>query len=105
MISPTDGSIWIPIIATMKIFRPVNRNFARATAAKKASTVESATVTNTMIRLFFTFAQKYGRWIASVKCWMVGLSGNQVGVRLLIWSVGLNAVEIIQKTGMTTMTN
>src|SRR5262245_57384139 len=99
MIRPTDGSIWIPIIATMKIFRPVKRNFAGATAAKKASTVEKRTVTSTMIRLFFTFAQKYGRWIASLKCWIVGSSGNQVGFGLLILSVGLNAVEIIQKTG------
>ena len=34
--------------------------------------------------------------IASRKCDSVGWSGNQVGVRLLISSSGLNAVETIQ---------
>ena len=68
MISPACGSIWIPIISTMKIFRPVKRNFASATAARNASTIESATVTLTMIRLFLTPSQKNGRLIASRKC-------------------------------------
>ena len=57
-----------------------------------------------MIRLFLTSVQKYGRWIASVKWSSVGCSGNQVGVRLTIWSFGLNAVEIIQNTGNTITT-
>ena len=35
----------------------------------------------------------------------VGWKENQVGVRLLISSSGLNAVEIIQKTGKTMIAN
>ena len=57
-----------------------------------------------MIRLFFTSVQKNGVWIASRKCVTVGWSENHVGVRLLIWSSDLNAVEIIQKTGKTITT-
>jgi hypothetical protein len=60
----------------------VNRYFARATAARNATTIESATTAPTTIRLFFTVSQKYGRAIASRKCWSVGLVGNQVGERL-----------------------
>ena len=86
----------IPIISTMKIFRPVKRNFASATAATNASTIESSTVASTMIRLFLTASQKCGRFIASRKCDMVGSVENHVGVRLLISSSGLNAVETIQ---------
>ena len=67
MISPACGSMRIPIMRTMKIFRPVKRNFASATAARKASTIESATATDTTIKLFFTLDQKYGRLIASRK--------------------------------------
>ena len=59
--SPTWGSIRMPIIRTMNGFRPVKRYLASATAARNASTIESATVTLTMIRLFFTFSQKNGR--------------------------------------------
>ena len=86
MISPACGSIWMPIIRTMKTLRPVKRNFASATAARKASTIESATVTLTMIRLFSTSFQKNGRSIASRKCSSVGCSGSHVGVSRLIWS-------------------
>ena len=46
-----------------------------------------------------TSAQKNGLWIAAPKCDSVGWSGIQVGVSAKIWSSGLNAVEIIQKTG------
>ena len=67
MISPACGSMRIPIIRTMKIFRPVKRNFASATAARKASTIAAATVTETMMRLFLTLDQKYGRFNASRK--------------------------------------
>ena len=52
-----------------------------------------------------TSCQKYGRLIASRKCASVGWSGTHVGVRLTISSSGLNAVEIIQKTGNTITTN
>ena len=95
----------MPIISTMKSLRPVKRYFASATAARNASTIEIATATRTMIRLFFTESQKNGRWIASREvrerrpC-----TDDHVGVRLLIWSSGLNAVEIIQKTGKTMTT-
>ena len=68
MISPACGSIWIPIIRTMNSLRPVKRYFASATAARNASTIETTTVTITMIRLFLTSSQKYGRSIASRKC-------------------------------------
>ena len=57
--SPACGSMRIPIIRTMTILRPVKRNFARATAARKASTIAAATVTETRMRLFFTLDQKY----------------------------------------------
>ena len=72
MIRPACGSIWIPITSTMKSLRPLKRYFASATAARNASTIEIATVTVTMIRLFLTSSQKYGLWIASRKCWSVG---------------------------------
>ena len=58
MISPAGGSIWMPIISTMKIFRPVKRYFASATAARNASTMPSPTVTLTTIRLLTTAFQK-----------------------------------------------
>jgi hypothetical protein len=35
MISPTCGSIWIPISRTMNTSRPVKRNFESATAAEE----------------------------------------------------------------------
>ncbi len=76
--------------------RPVKRNFARATAARNASAIESATATQTTIMLFFTPSQKYGRSIASRKCLSVGWSGNHVGVSETISSSGLNAVVTIQ---------
>ena len=81
--------------------RPVKRYFSSATAARNASTMATATATSTTIRVFFTSVQKYGLWIAFAKCRSVGCPGNHVGVRLLIWSFGLNDVEIIQKTGKT----
>ena len=105
MTSPACGSMRIPIIRTMNTLFPVKRYFASATAAKNASTIESATVATTMIRLFFALSQKNGRSNASRKCWSVGSVENQVGVRLLISISGLNAVEIIQKTGKTMTTN
>ena len=68
----------------MNTLRPVKRNFASATAARKASAIETATVMPTMITLFTTELQKYGRSIASRKCWSVGCTGNQLGVSLLM---------------------
>ena len=82
----------------------MNRYLARATAARKASTIEIATVTPTMIRLFLTSSQKNGSWIALPKCASVGCTENHVGVRLVTSESGLNAVEIIQKTGKTMTT-
>src|SRR5581483_6525457 len=96
MINPAWGSIWIPIIRTTKVFRPVKLYFASATAARNASAIDAATATPTMIRLFSTELQKYGRWIASRKWSIVGWIGNQVGFSRLMSSVGLNAVETIQ---------
>ena len=96
MISPTAGSIWIPITSTRKSLRPLKRYFASAIAARNESTIASSTEKPTMITLFFASVQKYGRLTASRKCWSVGLQGTQVGLRPLISSVGLNAVEIIQ---------
>ena len=96
MINPACGSIWIPMIRMMNALRPVKRNFASATAARKASTIESATVTLTTIRLFLTPSQKKGRLIASRKCESVGCSENQVGVNPLSSSSGLNALATIQ---------
>ena len=77
------------MITTMKSFRPVKRNFASATAARNASTIESATVTATTIRLFLTPSQKNGRLIASRKWPSVACSGTHVGFRLLICVVRL----------------
>ena len=68
MISPACGSIWIPITSTMNSLRPLKRYFASATAAKNESASAIATVASTTITLFFTSVQKYGRWIASLKC-------------------------------------
>ena len=96
MISPAGGSIWIPMMRTMKSLRPVKRNFARAIAASRASTIESVTATATMIRLFSTPFQKNGRFIASRKCEIVGWTESHVGVWPLISSSGLNADAIIQ---------
>ena len=90
--------------STTKSLLPVKRYFASATAARKATTIESATTAPTTIRLFFTVSQKYGRAIASRKCCSVGLVENHVGEKLLISSSGLKAVETIQKTGNTTTT-
>ena len=101
MIRPACGSIWIPITSTTKSLRPLKRYRASATAARNASTIEIATVTRTTIRLFFTSSQKNGLSIASRKCCSVGCRGIQVGVKLMISSSGLNAVETIQKTGKT----
>ena len=67
--------------------------------------MEMTTVASTTIRLFLTSCQKYGRLIASRKCASVGCSETHVGVRLTISSSGLNAVEIIQKTGNTITMN
>ena len=72
------------------------RNFARASAARKASTSDIATTTLTMIRLFFTSAQKCGRCTALPKFESVGWYGNQTGVLAKISLPGLNAVETIQ---------
>ena len=58
MISAFAGSIWIMMIRTMNTFRPLKRNLASATAARKASPTESATTTVTTIRLFLTPSQK-----------------------------------------------
>ncbi len=80
----------------MKTSRPVKRNLESATAARNASVIEIATVIETMITLFTTELQKYGRSIASRKCCRVGWVGNQVGVRRLMSSVDLNAVANIQ---------
>src|SRR5215216_7828886 len=105
MISPAWGSIWIPITSTMNSFRPLNPYLASAIAARNASTIEIVTVAPTMIRLFLTSAQKYGRSIASEKCENVGLLGSHVGFSATISSSDLKAVEIIQNTGNTTTTN
>src|SRR6266699_167128 len=105
MMSPACGSIWMPIIRTMKSLRPVKRYFASAIAARNARAIEMATVVQTMIRLFFTSVQKNGVWIAVRKWAIVGRSENHVGLALMIWSSGLKAVEIIQKTGNTMTTN
>jgi len=86
----------IPIIATMKTFRPVKRYFASATAARNATTIAASTATTTTITLFLTVSQKYGRAIASRKWSRVGEAGNQVGVTLSISSAGLKAVVTIQ---------
>ncbi len=86
----------MPITSTTKSLRPANAYRASATAARNETTIEIATVTPTTIRLFFTSTQKNGRWIASRKCESVGLVGSHCGVRLTIFSLGLNAVEIIQ---------
>src|SRR5262245_48212476 len=88
----------------MNSLRPVNRYFARATAATNARTTETTRAAATTKRLFFTVSQKYGRAIASRKWSSVGDVENHVGVRLLISSSGLNAVETIQKTGKTSAT-
>src|SRR5205085_1177721 len=97
MISPACGSIWMPIIRTMKSLRPVKRNLASATAAKNASTIDTTTVTETTITELTTELQKCG-WsapaIAERKCCSVGSSGSHEP--LLISSSDLNAVEIIQ---------
>ncbi len=45
---------------TTKSLLPVKRYFASATAARKATTIESATTAPTTIRLFLTVSQKYG---------------------------------------------
>ena len=89
----------MPISRTTNTSRPVKRNLESATAARNASAIEIATVTPTITIELTTELQKYGRSIASRKCWSVGWSGIQVGVSLSMSSVGLNAVETIQKTG------
>ena len=75
----------------------MKRNFASATAARKASTIESATVTLTTIRLFLTPSQKYGPVdrVAEVRERRVQREPRRrqaVDAR----SSGLNAVVIIQ---------
>ena len=99
MISPTCGIIWIPMISTTNTSRPVKRNLASATAARKASTIERATVMLTTIRLLTTEFQKYG-WsepeIASRKCESVARSGIQVGDVPMMSLSSLNAVVTIQ---------
>ena len=85
--------------------RPLNWNFASATAARKDTSIAITSVADTMMRLFFTFSQKNGRSIASVKWVSVGCSENHVGVRLLISLSGLKAVETIQKTGNAMIAN
>src|SRR5918996_5374649 len=95
----------MPITSTTKSLLPVNRYLARATAARNATTIDRTTTAPTTMRLFFTVSQKYGRAIASRKCCKVGSVVNHVGVKLLISSSGLNAVETIQNTGNATTTN
>ena len=46
--------------STTKSLLPVKRYFASATAARNATTIESATTAPTTIRLFLTVSQKYG---------------------------------------------
>src|SRR5918992_2213112 len=102
MTRPAAGSMRIPIISAMKSFRPVNRYFASATAARNESTIASTTVIPTMMTLFLTASQKPGWSVestASRKWSSVGLVENQVGVAEMISVSGLKAVEIIQKTG------
>src|SRR5579862_4397371 len=104
MISPACGSIWTPITSTMNNLRPLKRYLASATAAKNESTSAITTVETTTMTLFFTSVQKYGRWIASLKWLSVGFLGIQVGLKLSISSLVLNAVVTIQKTGKTITT-
>src|SRR5438874_3866491 len=85
----------------MKSLRPVKRYFAGATAARNARAIDTVTVTLTMISVFFTSVQKNGVCTALEKWEIVGCPENQVGVKLLICSVGLKADEIIQNTGKT----
>ena len=80
MISAFAGSIWMTIIIRMNTLRPEKRNLASATAARNASTSESATVTRTTIRLFFTDDQKYGVSIALRKFARVAFAGIHLGV-------------------------
>ena len=96
MISPTGGSIWIPIISTMNSLSPLKRYLASATAARKASTIAIATVTSTMMMLFLTSSQKYGWRIAFRKWSSVGCSGIHCGFSAMIPESGLNAVDTIQ---------
>ena len=53
-------------------------------------------MTETMITLFAAELQKYGRFIASLKCWSVGCTGKKLGFSLFSWSVGWNALANIQ---------
>src|SRR2546423_138021 len=87
------------MIRTMNAFRPWNRNFARARAARKASVSESTTTTPTTIRLLRTFCQKYWRWIASPKVASVAGIGSHLGEELKMFGPALKAVETLQYTG------
>ncbi len=60
MIRPAPGIIWIPMISTMKSFRPVKRYFATATDARNASDIAITTVMLTMMIVFTTSFQKNG---------------------------------------------
>ena len=84
MISPACGSIWMPIMRTMKSLRPVKRYFASASAAKNDSASAITTVATTTMTLFLTSVQNAGPWIASRKWFSVGWSGNQTGLKLAI---------------------
>ena len=81
-----------------------NRTCRGSALYSSESTIATVTVTSTTMMLFLTSAQKNGLWMAAPKCESVGCSENHVGVRLLIWSSGLNAVDTIQKIGKTMMT-
>ena len=85
----------------------MKRNLASATAARNATHHRRARDRDpTMIRLFLTVVPEVGpvrsrRGNAAAS----DATGNHVGVKLLISSSGLKAVEIIQKTGKTRTTN
>src|SRR5215203_3285448 len=96
MISAFSGTIWTPMITTTNAARPRKRNFASASAARNASTIDIAVTATTTIRLFRTLDQKFGRFSAFAKFDSVAGEGTNSGVKLRMSYGFLNAVETIQ---------
>ena len=65
MISAFSGTIWTAMIITMKAARPRKRNFASASAARNASTSESATTDGDDDQAVPDVVPEVGRLIAS----------------------------------------
>ena len=84
MMSPACGSIWMPIIEHNEQLAAAEAGTRERDRSEERKHDRERDGDADDDQAVLTSVQKYGRWIASVKCDDVGWSGSQVGVRLMI---------------------